>query len=103
MNTSLEIAIEAINKWVFFGWNYSCVPYEFVGADGVLRSEYVPMFLKEVEWNCNFEHMLSKWHGATRTGDADSYLVKFYAELSSDNRYRLLKWVMENYNNEQRI
>ena len=103
MIKNIETAIKAINKWVFFGWNYSCVPHEWVGANGEKKSEYVPEFLKEIKWNCNFDHMVSKWHLATRDKNADSYLVKFYAELSAYNRKLLLEWVVRNYNGEQKI
>lgn len=103
MIKDIETAIKAINKWVFFGWNYPCVPCEWVGANGEKKHEYVPEFLKEIKWNCNFDHMVSKWHLATRDGNTNSYLVKFYAELGTDNRKLLLEWVVKNYNNEQKI
>lgn len=99
----METAIKAINKWVFFGWNYSCVSYEWKGIYGENRREYVPRFLTEISWNCNFDHMLSKWHIATKDQDTDAYLVRFYAELGADNRRLLLEWVMKNYDDEQKI
>lgn len=103
MTKSIETAIKAINKWVFFGWNYSCVHHEWISVNGEKKCEAVPQFLAEVKWTCNFDHMLSKWHLATRDGNADSYLVKFYAELGAENRLLLLEWVMQNYDDEQKI
>lgn len=47
--------------------------------------------------------MLSKWKIATHDANANSYLVKFYAELDVENRLLLLEWVMANYNDEQKI
>lgn len=99
----MKIAIQAINKWVFFGWNYSCVSHEWTSVNGEQKREAVPKFLTEIKWTCNFDHMLSKWHIATRDGNADSYLVRFYAELGSENRQLLLEWVMKNYDDEQNI
>lgn len=99
----MKTAIQAINKWVFFGWNYSLTDYEWTSVNGELKREVVPQFLAEIKWTCNFDHMLSKWHLATRDGNADSYLVKFYAELGSENRKFLLEWVMKNYDDEQKI
>lgn len=103
MTNEMEIALKAINKWVFFGWNYSCVNHEWSGVIGETRREVVPRFLTEIQWTCNFDHMLSKWKTATRSGNPDAYLVNFYADLSNENRILLLKWVMENYNDEPKI
>lgn len=99
----MKAAIQAINKWVFFGWNYSLTDYEWTSVNGERKREVVPQFLAEIKWTCNFDHMLSKWHIATRDGNADSYLVRFYAELGSENRQLLLEWVMKNYDDEQKI
>lgn len=103
MTESMETAIKAINKWVFFGWNYSCVHHEWISVNGEKKCEAVPQFLAEVKWTCNFDHMLSKWKIATHDANANSYLVKFYAELGVENRLLLLEWVMANYNDEQKI
>jgi len=103
MTESMETAIKAINKWVFFGWNYSCVHHEWISVNGEKKCEAVPQFLAEVKWTCNFDHMLSKWKIATHDTNANSYLVKFYAELGVENRLLLLEWVMANYNDEQKI
>lgn len=43
------------------------------------------------------------WKIATHDANANSYLVKFYAELGVENRLLLLEWVMANYNDEQKI
>lgn len=99
----MKSEIQAINKWVFFGWNYSLTDYEWTSVNGERKREVVPQFLAEVKWTCNFDHMLSKWHIATQDGKADSYLVKFYAELGTENRHMLLEWVLANYNDEQKI
>lgn len=79
------------------------MPHEWVGANGEKKNEYVPEFLKEIKWNCNFDHIVSKWHLATRDCNPNSYLVKFYAELSLYNRNLLLEWIIKNYNDEPKI
>ena len=103
MTESMKTAIKAINKWVFFGWNYSCVHHEWISVNGEKKCEAVPQFLAEVKWTCNFDHMLSKWKIATHDANANSYLVKFYAELDDRNRELLLEWVMEHYDGEKKI
>lgn len=103
MTQEMKIAIKAINKWVFFGWNYSCIHHEWISVNGEKKCEVVPQFLAEIKWTCNFDHMLSKWKVAIHDANANSYLVKFYAELGVENRLLLLEWVMANYNDEQKI
>lgn len=103
MTESMKTAIKAINKWVFFGWNYSCVYHEWISVNGEKKCEAVPQFLAEVKWTCNFDHMLSKWEIATHDANANSYLVKFYAELDDRNRELLLEWIMVHYDGEKKI
>lgn len=103
MTNQIQMAINAINKWIFFGWNYSCVEHEWTDANGNKRIEVLPRFLVEVKWTCNFDHMLSKWRLATHNTDSHSYLVRFYAELGAENCRLLLEWVMENYHDERKI
>ena len=94
----ISTAITAVNKWLFHGWNYETIPQRNHG-----KLVYVPRFLVEVEWNCNFDHMLEKWNLATKAGNSDAYMASLYKELDSENRSRLIAWVMENYDDEQRI
>lgn len=103
MTRSIKTAIKAINKWVFFGWNYPCIQHEWTAANGDQRSGIVPQFLVEVKWTCNFDHMYQKWCIAVHDTDPNSYLVKFYAELDDSNRELLLEWVMEHYDGEKKI
>lgn len=99
----LQLAMAAINKWLFFGWNYSCQLHEWVDFRGEQHSECLPDFLIEAKWTCNFSHMVEKWNTAVREGSPNSYLTRFYALLDVFNRRALLKWVIENYNDERKI
>lgn len=103
MTENMKIAINAINKWNFFCWNYESALYEWGGLNNELRSAVVPVFLTKVRWTCNFDHMLSKWEDACRTGHYMTFLPKFYAELDTENRKALLEWVMMNYNGEKQL
>lgn len=103
MTESIKTAIKAINKWIFFGWNYPSIEHEWTNIHGEKEFEVVPVFLTEIKWTCNFDHILSKWHIATRTKNSNAYLVEFYAELGNENRRLLLKWVIDNYNDERTI
>ena len=84
MTESIKTAIKAINKWIFFGWNYPSIEHEWTNIHGEKKFEVVPVFLTEIKWTCNFDHILSKWHIATRTKNSNAYLVEFYAELGNE-------------------
>lgn len=100
----IEIAVKAMNKWVFFCWNYPLNFYEWVDERGNTHKETLPVFLKEIEWSCGFNHMYKKWNETLdKCSDSTLYLMKFYAELSTDNRKLLLEWVVNNYSDEQKV
>ena len=92
MTEELKIAMIAINKWMFHGWNYESVPLTIKTPYGTTDTVNVPQFIKEVKWTCNTSHMLEKWNKATRTQDPDTYMTKFYAKLDNNNRRLLLEW-----------
>lgn len=99
----MQIALRAINKWMYFGWNYSSEYYEWKSAGGETRQMVLPTFLFKIKWSCNFDHMVEKWIEATRYKDPDTYLIRFYCELDLWNRRLLLEWVMNNYTDERKI
>lgn len=103
MTENIEKAMMAINKWIFFGWNYKSVMHEWECSLGQKMKAMVPEFLAKVDWNCSFVHMYNKWLRCT-TGvceESGLYLIKFYVELDLSNRIKLLKWVLENYHDER--
>lgn len=103
MTENMKIAMVAINKWLYFGWNYGLSPYTVSNGTGKNKTMYLPDFLMQAKWNCNINHMIDKWKSATSSENPDAFLVRFYAELDKENRMALLEWVMENYNREAKI
>lgn len=101
MTENLRIAMTAINKWLYYGWNYKVVSITFIAPSGATVTSYVPEFLKEIKWTCHISHMLNKWNIATSSRNPDVYMTKFYAELDIQNRLLLLEWVINNYNGEK--
>lgn len=103
MTENMKIAITAINKFIFFSWNYDVVQHHWKTIHGDNRKEYVPRFLAEVKWNCNFDHIYGKWRLATASENPHEYMMKFYAEMGNENRVLMLEWIVENYNGERKI
>lgn len=100
MTNNMEIAMAAINKWVYFSLNYKVVPYTKPNDNEVI---YLPEFIVAIKWTCPISHMIGKWKSATRSNDPYTYLIRFYIELDTQNSKLLLEWVMNNYNDEVKL
>lgn len=104
MTEDLKIGMEAVNRWLFHAWNYEQVDVEIPNYfNGGATTTHIPRFLAEAKWTCNLAHMIDKWNEACRSRNTDVYLVNFYANLDNENRQILLKWVLENYSDEQKL
>lgn len=104
MTDKLKIGMEAVNRWLFHGWNYELVSIAVPDyANNASKLVYVPRFIAEAKWTCNLHHMISKWQQACDSQHPDAYLVAFYASLDTFNRRILLEWVLENYTDEAKL
>lgn len=106
MTEALKIGIEAVNRWIFHGWNYDTTTVAVPDPaydNKCAKSLTVPRFLAEAKWSCNLPHMIEKLNSACRNKTADAYLVSFYAELDNYNRKALLEWVLQNYTDERKL
>ena len=83
----MEKEIIAINKWVFFCNNY---PNDFIEKVWADDSNLI-------------EHLKGKFKCLSALYGSYGVMHAFYGELSWSNRVRLMKWVMENFNDEQHI
>lgn len=100
---NMQVAMEAINKFLFFSWNYPSDYHTWDTFGGGTTTKLVPVFLIRAEWTCPFPHMYGKWLHAINCDDAHAYLPRFYAELDTTNRQALLDWIMNNYNGERKL
>lgn len=94
MDDRMRISMVAVNKLMYFGWNYEMVTY---------GGTTLPKFLIEAKWTCSLNHMIGLWGNATRKKNSYAYLLTFYASLDIENRKALIEWVMLNYNGEIKI
>lgn len=104
MKEALKIGMEAINRWLFHGWNYEMTTVEIPDySTNSTQQVHIPEFIAGAKWTCNLPHMISKWNEACRSHKPDAYMVTFYANLDNDNRIALLEWVLENYTDEKKL
>lgn len=99
----LEAMRIAINKFLFFSWNFSMtVVKDFAGGTSQLVS--VPKFVADVPWTFGLHHAVNKWQEVVKNHtDPYSYVPAFYATLDSTNRRLFLDYVIEFYNDKQRL
>lgn len=82
-----ELSMTAINKWVFFCWNY---PYEFIKK--VWDGQSVMQ-----------RHLEAKFNEYYKTYGSGAVMNKFYCELDGENQQKLMAWVLDNYNDERKL
>lgn len=98
-----NIAVKAINKFIYYALNYKCIPYYVSG-----NTYYVPKFITDITWGCSTSHMVEKWVALMKqmeSGDIDPYgaILRFYTELDNNCRVKLVNWVLDNYKDEPRL
>jgi len=101
MTENTKTAMIAINKWFYYAMNYPVVEIE-VGDHNGVRKEYLPDFFNAFPlWVRG--HLAGKWNYGYETYGSRAALMWFYGELSSNYRKDLMAWVLENYNDEQKL
>lgn len=88
---------EAINKFLFYSWNYRFVTAKAKDIYGQVNNIEIPEFIAKVHWTFGINHAVDKWRNATQAVNPEAYLPKFYQELDDINREALVEWILENY------
>ena len=101
MTENTKIAMQAINKWFYYAMNYRVVEVEVEEFDGN-HIEYLQDYLNALSMHLR-KHLAGKWNYGHKTYGSRAALMWFYGELSSNYRKRLMLWVLENYNDEQKL
>ena len=93
------------NRFQFCAWNFemSEEPYRWMNLSGNEYREIFPRFIMEAEWTCSIHHIVAKWRAACGGRRPDEYFPRFYAELDGENRIAMLRWIMKNYTDEQKL
>lgn len=93
-----EIALKAINKFVYFALNYNIVTVEYTDFSGTKKTEYVPEFFKAFK-DYELPHLVSKWKDTECFGGYGR-VVAFYTQLDNVHRVTMLDYIVDNYKNE---
>ena len=101
MTENTKIAMQAINKWFYYAMNYNVVEVEVATFDGD-KTKMLPDFFNAFPKHMRV-HFASKWTYGYETYGSRAALMWFYGELSSNYRKDLMLWVLENYNDEQKL
>jgi len=77
----------AINKWVYFTLNY---PYDFIAKVWADTPHLI-------------NHLKGKFNAYYEDCGSYGVMGKFYANLDKSNQVKLMTWVMDNFNDEQKL
>lgn len=83
-----EMIVRAVDKWMYYTQNYRTV-----WKDGI----DVPEVLAEVEFECGFKHMASKFHEFYERYGAFGGLLDMWFWFTNEDRRNVLEWIMDNY------
>jgi len=101
MTENMKTAAIAINKWFYYSMNYKVVNVEvttFEGSEKKLLPDCFNAFPKHLR-----AHLAKKWDAIYGLYGSRAVLMTFYGEISTEYRIMLIEWVMQNYNDEQKI
>ena len=101
MTENTKISMIAINKWFYYAMNYNVVGMLVTDFEGE-RTEYLPDCFLAFPPHLR-KHLFSKWESLYDSYGSRAVLMAFYAELSSNYRKDLMEWVLNNYNDEQKL
>lgn len=101
MTDNLKIAMVAINKWFYYAMNYRVVEVEVSTFDGDTKM-WLPDFFNAFPKTMR-AHFASKWNYGYEEYGSRAVLMWFYGELSTNYRIDLMEWVLENFNDEQKL
>lgn len=96
-----EIALKAINKFVYFALNYNVIAVEYTDFCGSNKTEYVPEFFKVFK-EYEYPHLVSKWK-ETETLGSYGRVMAFYTLLDNAHRVAMLDYIVDNYKDELSI
>lgn len=101
MTENIKTAMTAINKWFYYAMNYPVVEVEVADYKGT-RKEYLPDFFNAFPLHSR-GHLAGKWNAYYEDYGSRAVLMVFYGELDWSNRKLLMEWVLNNYNDEQKM
>ena len=101
MTENMQIAMRAINKWFYYAMNYRVVEVEVADYAGE-RTEMLPDFFNAFPKYLR-GHLAGKWNALYEDYGSRAVLMAFYAELSTNYRKDMMRWILENYNDECKL
>ena len=101
MTENTKTAMIAINKWFYYAMNYNVVEIEVENFDGT-KKEYLPDCFNAFPKTLR-AHLAKKWDTLYGLYGSRAVLMAFYGELDWSNRKLLMEWVLNNYNDEQKM
>lgn len=93
----IKLSAIAINKFMFYIMNYDVIEYKT--RDG--NTVYIPKSFISIKWNCDIEDIIAIWYNTCK--DINGYFLSFYQQLDAENKKAFIEWVMDNYNDEQKL
>ena len=102
MTENMKVAMTAINKFFYYAMNFGSKKMEVAVIGEGIVEKYMPDCFEAFPVSLR-QHLYEKWDYAYDRYGNRAVLMAFYAELDGNNRQLLMQWIMENYNDEQKL
>lgn len=99
----LNIGLISINKFIFYSLNYQTIVFKVKDDNDKDENRYLPDFFTAFYGESIFNHLADKWVDSSNKTDGYGRVIRFYTELSSELRKKMLDYIINNYNDEQKI
>lgn len=97
MNEIHKSALTAVNDWFYFCMNYVS-DYVEINGQTTIAPKFFDAFPTDVRG-----HLYDKFVALYAKYGSFSAVMRLYAELSDENRRRLVDWMLDNYHNKNGI
>lgn len=101
MTENTKTAMIAINKWIYYTLNYNVVDVEVQDFDGT-HTELLPDCFNGFPMHMR-KHLAGKFSEYYDSVGSYGVMTKFYANLDKNYQKLLMEWVLNNYNDEQKM
>lgn len=89
---------EAVNKWMFYCWNFDSTLFTMKGYHRPNNKVYAPSCFEALNYNENLrDHLIEKWQGLSNRDGGSYGLIRLYFEMTDKYREDILNYIMLNY------
>ena len=101
MTENTKAGMIAINKFFFYAMNFGAKEMEVATFNGI-EKKFLPEFFEAFPLSLR-QHLYEKWEYGYEKYGSRGVMMYLFGELSQTHRKELMGWILDNYNDEQKL